>query len=125
MTPAAVEEETDQLLELLPEWLTDAVADLEIYTARDRDDLEVLRAAVRAAGQTRVMIPRNFRAVFLGTPLDPAADDEAADVERPQGVLVLNASMLRSTQDVLDTLLHEFGHALGYDEDEIAALGLE
>jgi predicted Zn-dependent protease with MMP-like domain len=124
MTPADVEHCTDQLVGLLPRALTEACGDLSIYVARDRDDLEVLRAAVKESGQKQVAIPRNFRAVFLGTPVDPAADGEA-DFEGPTGVIVLNASMLRSTEDVLDTLLHEFGHALGFDEDEIMLLGLE
>jgi predicted Zn-dependent protease with MMP-like domain len=125
MSPAEVEECADEILGLLPANIADAVGDLAIFVARDRDDLEVLRAAVKEARQASVVIPRNFRGIYLGVPLDPATDDEAIEVEPPTGAIVLNAAMLTSVQDVMDTLLHEVGHALGYDEDEIAALGLE
>jgi predicted Zn-dependent protease with MMP-like domain len=125
MQKAEAEACTNQMLGYLPDELAETIGDLTIYVAADRQDLEVLRAAVKESGQGRVAIPQNFRAVYLGTPLDPAVDDESDDVELPKGVIVLNASMLRNEQDVLDTLLHEIGHALGYDEDEIAALGLE
>jgi predicted Zn-dependent protease with MMP-like domain len=125
MNEAETEACTDQVLAYLPDKLLDAIEDITIYVARDRQDLAVLRAAVRESGQGRVAIPQNFRAVYLGTPVDLAADDEAEDTDRPTGVIVLNAALLRDEQDVLDTLLHEIGHALGYDEDEVAALGLE
>ncbi len=111
-----------------PEALIAAVQNVTVYVARDRDDADVLKAAVREAGRGPVAIPRNFRAVFIGDQLDEDAaanDDADAVIESIQGVIVLNAAMLRSPQDVIDTLLHEIGHALGYDEDEVAILGLE
>ena len=40
-------------------------------------------------------------------------------------MIVLNAAKLLTAEDVSLTLLHEVGHALGFDEYEVAALGLE
>lgn len=111
-----------------PAELMAAIANVTVHVARDRQDLAVLRAAVREAGQGPIAIPQNFRAVFIGEQLDQvaaASDDVEAAVESIKGVIVLNAAKLLTPQDVYDTLLHEIGHALGYDEDEVAALGLE
>jgi predicted Zn-dependent protease with MMP-like domain len=125
LTVAGVEEITNDLISLLPAALIESVGDITIHVAASRSDLAVLRAAVKESGQEAVAIPQDFRAVFLGTPVDPGADLEDEETEGPTGVIILNAAMLRDTQDVLDTLLHEFGHALGFDEDEVAALGLQ
>ena len=125
MTVAEVQACADQMLGALPAEIVSACGDITIHVARDRGDLAELKEAVKESGQERVAIPRNFRAVYLGTPLAEAADDEDDEVDGPTGTIVLNAAMLRDPEDVLYTLLHEMGHALGYDEDEIAALGLE
>lgn len=124
MNKADAEACTDQMLSALPERLADTIGDLTIYVASSRGDLEVLRAAVKESGQGGVIIPRDFRALYMGTPLAASAADDD-DVDPPSGVIVLNAAMLRDEQDLLDTLLHEIGHSLGYDEAEITALGLE
>jgi predicted Zn-dependent protease with MMP-like domain len=115
----------DDVAQSLPEDVAAAIAEVSVYVAASRNDVEVLRAAVREAGQGPVKILRNFRAVFIGTPIDPSADPEAEDVEPVRGVIVLNAALLRDPADVVATLLHEIGHCLGFDEDEVAALGLE
>lgn len=126
MTVAEVEEATNRVVcEELPDEWADALGDITIHVAANRQDLVVLRAAIKEAGQRAVSIPQDFRAVFLGTPVDPGADLDDEDTAGPTGVIVLNAAMLRDEDDVLDTLLHEIGHALGYDEDEIAALELQ
>lgn len=125
MNVAEVQGYVDDLAQSLPEDVAAAIGEVTIHVARDRQDLDVLRAAVREAGQGPVKIPQNFRAVFIGTPIDPSADPEADDVEPMRGVIILNAAMLRTPDDVIHTMLHELGHGLGFDEDEVAALGLE
>ncbi len=124
MTVAEVTAFVDDAIDALPAELADLVGDITLHVARDRQDLETIKAAIRDAGVKSVRIPQDFRALYLGEHLDQV-DDEAEDVDPLEGVMLLNASMLRTGEDVLFTVLHELGHALGYDEDEIAALGLE
>lgn len=114
----------DEALDALPAGVTDAIGELYIHVARDRHDRQTLSIAAQQAGLRRVAVPKDFRGMYIGTPLE-TTDDEAENVDRPTGVIVLNAAMLRDEQDVLDTLLHEIAHSLGFDEDEVAALGLE
>ena len=126
MTVPEVEDVVNQVVgEELPDEWADALAGITIHVAASRADVGVLRAAVAESGQKAVRIPRDFRGLFMGTPVDPAADLDDEETAGPVGVVVLNAAMLESPDDVQDTLIHEFGHALGLDEDEIAALGLE
>ena len=128
MTVGEVDACVTDFARTVPAGLATAIQHIDVHVVRDRGDAEGLRAAVRAAGMGPQEIPQNFRAVFLGEPVDQeavAADDVDQVLESIQGVIVLNAAMLRSPQDVFDTLLHEVAHALGYDEDEVAMLGLE
>ena len=120
MTIAEVEILVDAVVGQLPAEAIDALAEVTIHVARDRQDLEVLSAAVLEAGKGAVAIPDNFRALFLGDAID---DDD--DESQASGVIVLNAAKLLTAEDVSLTLLHEVGHALGFDEYEVAALGLE
>jgi predicted Zn-dependent protease with MMP-like domain len=129
---AEVEECVNDVAVMLPAAVAAAIQNVTVHVARDRGDVAVLRAAVRDAKIGTAKIPPNFRAVFMGVPLttrsdeyDPDADPDAEPPARVRGAIVLNASMLRDQDDVLYTLLHEIGHALGYSEDEVAALGLE
>ena len=133
MNVAEVEACVNDIALMLPEGVAAAIQNVTVHVARDRGDVEVLRAAVRDARIGTAKIPQNFRAVFMGIPLqtradeyDPdAADSDAEPPARVRGAIVLNASLLRDQEDVMYTLLHEIGHALGYSEDEVAALGLE
>jgi predicted Zn-dependent protease with MMP-like domain len=120
MTVLEVEVLVDKVVEQLPAAALAALAEVTIHVARDRQDLEVLHAAVLEAGKGAVSIPGDFRGMFLGDPIDP--DDEESQAS---GVIVLNAAKLLTAEDVSLTLLHEVGHALGFDEYEVALLGLE
>lgn len=128
MTVEEVEAAVTSFASSVPEALATAIQNITVHTARDRNDVAVIKAAILDAGVVPADIPSNFRAVYLGEQLDQlaaAADDVEEVVDSIRGAIVLNASMLLSPQDVYDTLLHEIAHALGYDEDEVAMLGLE
>lgn len=124
MTRDDVQQLVDTALDELPEDIYEALADVEILVAESRADTEVLRAAVTISGEERAVIPQNFRGVFLGVALSDADDDEAPEPETCTGAIVLNAAMMKTGEDVIFTFFHEIGHALGLDEDEVAALGL-
>lgn len=124
MKTEEVEAVIDEALDTLPKRVTSAIADVQIYVAKSRGDTATLREAVTKSGMHKVTVPQDFRALFMGEPLAAAeGDDEESDPV--VGVIVFNAAMLRDSEDVVFTLLHEIGHALGLDEDEVAALGLE
>lgn len=128
MTVAEVDEYVNAFAQTAPARLVAAIQHVTVHVARDRQDLAVLRAAVKEADQGPVAIPQDFRAVFIGVPLDPAAagaDDMSEVLDPISGVIILNAAKLVTPQDVIDTLMHEIGHALGFDEDEVTMLGLE
>jgi len=128
VTVAEVDEYVNAFAQTAPARLVAAIQHVTVHVARDRQDLAVLRAAVKEADQGPVAIPQDFRAVFIGVPLDPAAagaDDMSEVLDPISGVIILNAAKLVTPQDVIDTLMHEIGHALGFDEDEVTMLGLE
>lgn len=123
MTVEQVELAISEALDALPADVTASIEDIGIFVAESRADTQTLREAVTESGQQAVTIPQNFRAVFIGEPMVADAEDE--DPELASGVILFNAAMLRDEADVVFTLMHEIGHALGYDEDEVAALGLQ
>jgi len=124
VTVAEVEAAIDDVIGMFPDDVAAMVGDITVHVARDRADLPVIKAALKDAGVARAEIPQDFRGMYLGEYLEADGDD-ADDVEPLQGVMLLNASKLATFDDLLFTVLHEVGHALGYDEDEVAALGLE
>jgi len=71
-------------------------------------------------------LPEDFRGVYDGTTIEGVDEDagEDAPAPPPTGTIYLNAANLRTPEDVSVTLYHEVGHALGLDEDEVAALNL-
>jgi predicted Zn-dependent protease with MMP-like domain len=115
----------DEAIANLSPGVREAISQVAIFVAESRQDTMTMRQAVHAAAQGDTAIPQDFRAVFLGVPLDGAADEEDPDPELADGVFLFNAELLQGAEDVVYTLLHEIGHALGLDEDEVAALGLE
>lgn len=63
---------------------------------------------------------------FLGAPMETEESEDGPDeiVALPEGSIILVAENFRDQEEVQLVVLHEVGHALGYDEDEIARLGL-
>ena len=108
---AEVEACVNDVAMMLPEAVAAAIQNVTVHVARDRGDVEVLRAAVRDARIGTAKIPQNFRAVFMGIPLQTRADE----YDPLSGL-------------VSDPLRSRFVQALTlepYSEDEVAALGLE
>lgn len=71
------------------------------------------------------VMPADAKAMFVGEQMNvEEEDDETEVIEYPAGVIVLVASNLTTEEEVHIAFLHEVGHALDFDEDEVRSLGL-
>lgn len=70
-------------------------------------------------------MPADCKGVFVGEPMNVEEDDDDTEtIEYPNGVIALVASNLSSEEEVTIAFLHEVAHALDFDEEEVAQLGL-
>lgn len=103
-----------------------AHAHREILALFDDDPFEPNEFVIDAHGAKS--LPLDTKGVFIGEPMSSEDgeddDDGMALVEMPEGVIALVASNLTSPEEVHVAFLHEVAHALDYDEDEVAQLGL-
>lgn len=79
-------------------------------------------------GQELEALPGDCKGVFIGEPLEREEDgDGEGDMETvtlPEGVIAVVASNVKDVDEAVLVVMHEIGHALGMDEDEVKALGL-
>src|SRR5215831_14816986 len=66
-------------------------------------------------------IPSDARGVYIGTQLE-GEEQETTDAKHPVGVILLYAGNIADEAEAMDVFLHEIGHALGLNEDEVAQL---
>lgn len=61
------------------------------------------------------------RGYFYGLEYRPAEGTELPNDDQPHGVIVLFTSKIRpyTRGELARTMLHEIGHVLGYDEDQL------
>lgn len=72
-------------------------------------------------------IPADCKGAFIGEQMESEDEDEESELETvalPNGVIALIASNISDANEAIVILLHELGHALGMDEEEVKALGL-
>jgi len=72
-------------------------------------------------------IAADCKGVFIGEPLEREDSDDTEEMETialPEGVIAMVASNIQSPEEGVLVLLHEIGHALGMDEEEVKQLGL-
>ena len=60
--------------------------------------------------------------MFVGEFPDSVDEDQPSDP--PHGVIFLVATNITNKNEAMQVLMHEVGHALGLDEQEVAALDL-
>ncbi len=118
MTLAELETAADLAWDSLGDEVQAALEHVEIVLAATYDDPDLVTKGIG--------LPPDTRAVFIGDQAELADEDDPGSEGTPAGgVIILVAAMLRDDDDVRLTLLHEVGHALGLDEDEVENLGLE
>lgn len=74
-------------------------------------------------------LPPDCKGVFIGNPIE-VEDGDDTDTEEDEmvlvaeGFIVLIAANIKDSAEAALVLLHEIGHALDMDEDEVKQLGL-
>lgn len=103
--------------------------DVEIIVCPDvKTAHEELSEIIEVAPGDRIEeVPDDCKGVFIGEPMeveDGDGEDEHETVTLPNGAIALIASNIKDPEEATLVLLHEIGHALGMDEEEVKALGL-
>jgi predicted Zn-dependent protease with MMP-like domain len=113
----------------LPDQVIDALEDVELMVAASP---ELARAVLLKEYEDEFdasELPDDCKGVFVGAPTEIEAgettdSEEEEIVYYPEGFIVLIANNIPDEQEGLLVLMHEIGHALGMDEDEVKNLGL-
>jgi predicted Zn-dependent protease with MMP-like domain len=95
---------------------TPEIATVELNELLDTED-----------GQPVDPVPADCKGIFVGEQLEREDEDEESEhetVSLPNGVICIIASNIKDGDEAVLVCLHEIGHALGMDEDEVKALGL-
>lgn len=126
MTKEQLAEAVKTMMLALPEEVIETLEDVELLMCDTPEEAhEALKQELRDDYDFPAM-PSDCKGVFIGEPieLETAEDGEEEIIEYPEGFIVLCAGNIASADETSVILLHEIGHALGMDEDEVKALGL-
>lgn len=123
----------------LPEQVDDKLVDVEILVCEtpaegSRALIADARDAAKEEGATlsnaeiqELTLPADTKGCFIGEPLeteDAEGDDPPEVKYDAEGTIVFCASNIADKDEAVLVFLHEVGHALGLDEDEVKELGL-
>jgi len=106
----------------LPEAIGEALEHVKIYYLASAAELPA--DAIEQCSELGVRFGPEEPGMYLGTTIEGFDQDDSADADKPVGSVYLNAGQLPDEASVITVLLHEIGHALGLDEEEVADLGL-
>lgn len=110
----------------------DLIAVQSVSDARAEVEREEWKELFEDLGEQGKAIPEDCRAVFMGLPLErqdeaegaQAGDEGPSEYEPAAGFILLIADNLPDDKAARIALMHEVGHALGMDEQQVDALGL-
>lgn len=105
----------------MPPEIRDKLSEVEVLIF---DSVEHASSELREEFEDPVApLPADCKGIFVGEPMEVEEDEEEA--EFPEGVIALIASGIEDPEEGVIVLCHEIGHALGLDEEGVAALGLQ
>lgn len=122
-----LEEVAQGFMRGLPGPVIEALSDVELIVAEDvAKATAFLRDELGDEFKPEDM-PADCKGVFVGAPTEIEESDDSEEEEivyYPEGFVVLCASNIETENEGLVVLMHEVGHALGMDEEEVTKLGL-
>lgn len=133
MTTEAVQAQVELFLGEIKEALADDLQDVEFIIAESREAAVIRLNALLDPSEQDVIkveeIPVQAKGIWFGDSAEVVEAQEndgelSETIEYANGAIVLIVPNLLDTDEVDIVLLHEIGHALGLDEDEVEALGL-
>lgn len=125
----------------LPEQVANALSDVDMVLAASPADatktlLAEARDDAKEKGETlsrdeiaELTIREDAKGCFIGDPRELTSDADPGEEEPEvkydaEGYIVMCASNIADKSEAMLVFLHEVGHALGLDEDEVKELGL-
>lgn len=116
-------------MEGLPAPVMDALGDVELMIADDVNKVAALLKEELGDDFDPKELTSDLKGVFVGSPMEIEESDANDNSEEevvyfPEGFVVLLADNIDSAEEGALVLMHEIGHALDMDEDEVKNLGL-
>lgn len=111
----------------LPQEVVDGLEDVELIVADDAAKVCAILKEELGDDFDEKELTGDLKGVFVGSPTEIEEDEDDADAETvfyPEGYIILLSPNIESKEEGVLVLLHEIGHALGMDEDEVRNLGL-
>lgn len=114
----------------LPEQVHYMLADVDIFICENPvKATEELREQLQDEDGTAWSdsLVEDCKGVFIGEPLERKEGGESEEPEGemlPEGIIAICCSNIATPEEAVIVLLHEIGHALAMDEEEVRALGL-
>lgn len=122
-----LEEAAQGFMRGLPDPVIDALSDVELVIAEDVQKAASLLKEELGDDFNPADMPEDCKGLFIGSPTEIEESDESEEEEivyYPEGFVVLCANNIETESEGLVVLMHEVGHALGMDEEEVTKLGL-
>jgi predicted Zn-dependent protease with MMP-like domain len=127
MDMTKLEEVAQGFMRGLPEPVIEALTDVELVIAEDVEKAAAMLKEELGDEFNPADMPADCKGVFVGAPTEIEESDESEEEEivyYPEGFVVLCANNIETESEGLVVLMHEVGHALGMDEEEVTKLGL-
>src|SRR5262245_59597283 len=123
MDIAKLTEVVSQFVRSCPKKVAERMQDVEILICHD---VAHAQKEMEEEFEEVEQIPADCKGVFGGDEgIEDDDEDSGGTIETdPAGIICLIASNISNEKEAALVLMHEMGHALGLDEEDVKALGL-